>query len=244
VSRRASTAWSDDWLRHAAAARRDLWRGVEAQHRAATMRLVDDLHEQQVLEQILEESKPPLAPGPAGQHFLLSTPFRYTSPYPSRFRRPGEPGVWYGCDEPQTVCAELAYWRWKFLTDSEGLHDAALVTEHTFFQARFKGLELDLTAAPMNALRGSWRDGSDYAACHRLADTVRTAVPPIAAIRYESARREHSACAAVFAPAALSLAAAYRQQTWTCKTTARLVLFTHDADALQFDAADWSAAAA
>jgi hypothetical protein len=229
-------------VRIAAAGGRDLWRGVEAQHRAATMRLVDDLHEQQLLEQILEESKPPLAPGSAGRHYLLATPFRYTSPYPSRFRRPGEPGVWYGCDEPQTVCAELAYWRWKFLTDSEGLQGAALVTEHTFFQARFKGLELDLTAAPMNALRGSWRDGSDYAACHRLADTVRSAVPPIAAIRYESARREHSGCAAVFTPAALSLAAAYRQQTWTCKTTARLVLFTHDADAFQFDAASWTAA--
>lgn len=237
----AARSWSDEWLQLARAARRDLWRGVEAQHRVATMRLVDDLQEQQLLEQILEESKPPLAPGSAGQHFLVATPFRYASPFPSRFRRAGEPGVWYGSDEVQTVCAELAYWRWKFLTDSDGLRAAALVTEHTFFQARFKGLELDLTAPPLNALRDQWRDAGDYGACHRLTDKVRSSTPAIAAIRYESARREHGSCAAVFTPAALTITASHRQQRWTCKTTAKLVLFTHDADAFQFDATGWRA---
>ena len=205
------------------------------------MRLVDDLQEQQLLEQILEESKPPLAPQTEKQHYLIATPFRYTSPYPSRFRRAGEPGVWYGCDEPQTVCAELAYWRWKFLVDSEGLRDAALLTEHTFFQARFKGLELDLMAPPMNALRELWRRSSDYGECQRLAAKVRTSAPPIAAVRYESARREHSGCAAVFAPASLSLAPAFRQQNWTCKVTAEMVLFMRDGEAFQFDAAGWQA---
>ncbi len=237
-------SWSDEWLGHAAAARRELWRGVESQHRVATMRLVDDLHEQHLLEQLLEESKPPLPPGAADLPFLVATPFRYTSPFASRFRRAVEPGIWYGCDEPQTVCAELAYWRWKFLNDSEGLRDAALLTEHTLFQARFKGRELDLTAPPLNALRSDWRDPHDYSACHRLAAKVRSSAPPIAAIRYESARREHSACAAVFEPHALSLPSAFRQQTWTCKTSAQLVLFTHDADAFQFDARTWQAAAA
>ena len=237
-------SWSDQWLDHAADRRRDVWRGVEAQHRVATMRLVDNLHEQQLLEQLLEESKPPLPPDAAGHTFLIATPFRYASPFASRFRRAVEPGIWYGCDEPQTVCAELAYWRWKFLSDSDGLQDAALVTEHTLFQARFKGRELDLTVPPANALRDSWRDPRDYSACHRLAATVRTSAPAIAAIRYESARREHSICAAVFTPRALSLPAAFRQQTWTCKTTAHLVLFTHDLEAFQFDAQAWKANAA
>jgi hypothetical protein len=44
----------------------DLWRVVEAQHRAATMRLVDTLEEQALLEELIEEAKPPLPPEAAG----------------------------------------------------------------------------------------------------------------------------------------------------------------------------------
>ena len=56
------------------------WRGVEAQHIIATLRLVDSPAEQQALEQWLEESKPPLPPDVAPrQHYLLTTPFRYRS---------------------------------------------------------------------------------------------------------------------------------------------------------------------
>ena len=62
------------------------WRAVEAQHVVATMRLVDSLHEQALLEQILEASKPSLARGHKVLHYLLTAPFRYTSPSPSRFR--------------------------------------------------------------------------------------------------------------------------------------------------------------
>ncbi|HEY1229585.1 MAG TPA: RES domain-containing protein, partial [Ramlibacter sp.] len=54
--------WPRKWLAGAASAKRDLWRGVEAQHRVATMRLVDTLREQDLLEQLLEQSKPPLPP--------------------------------------------------------------------------------------------------------------------------------------------------------------------------------------
>ena len=230
-----SRQWSDDWLAKAAPARRDLWRGVEAQHQVATMRLVDSLQEQQLLEQVLEESKPPLPPAAAGLHYLVATPFRYTSPHASRFRPAGEPGIWYGSDEPQTVCAEIAWWRWKNLSDSEGLLDEPVVTEHTFFQARFKGLELDLTAAPWNALRSTWRDPADYSECHRLTGRVRAAKPAIEAIRYESARREHGTCAAVLAPRALSLLALHRQQTWICKTMAQRVMLTHEGETYQFE---------
>ena len=67
--------WQPQWLRQAAETRRDLWRGVEAQHRVATMRLVDDLQEQELLESLLEASKPPLPMGAGATHYLLFTPF-------------------------------------------------------------------------------------------------------------------------------------------------------------------------
>lgn len=228
-------AWDAAWLDEATDARRLLWRGVEAQHRVATMRLVDSLAEQELLEQLLEASKPPLPPEATKLQYLLATPFRYASPWPSRFRRPEHPGAWYGADNVLTVAAELAHWRWRFFMDSDGLREGQLVTEHTFFQARFVGLELDLTASPWSRHRDAWRDPEDYAACHALADAARQRAPAIAAIRYESARREGGLCQAVFEPGSLSLPSPRRQQTWACKTTRRIVMFTHDEDSIEFE---------
>lgn len=227
--------FSRAWLDAVAVTKRELWRGVEAQHRVATMRLVDDLEEQALLEQLLEDSKPPLAPDAAGTHYLLATPFRYVPEWPSRFRRAHEPGAWYGADEPATVAAEIAHWRWKFFMDSEGWRDGQLVTEHTFFQARFAGSELDLTAPPMSRHRTSWRHPDDYAPCQELALRLRSRDPPVQAIRYESARREGGVCEVVFDVRTLGLARNHPQQTWICKVTARRVLLSHDAQSLQFE---------
>lgn len=234
--------WKAAWLEQARAHKRVLWRAVEAQHRVATMRLVDDLDEQHLLEQLLEASKPPLPPdakaaaGAAGTHYLLFTPFRYTSPWPSRFRRPNEPGAWYGADAPATVAAEIAYWRWRFFTDSDGLAQAQVITELTFFQARFAGLELDITAPPWDTQRAAWRS-DDYAHCHALADRVRSLTPPVQAIRYESARRDGGLCEVVFDLQALALPHPHLQQTWTCKTTRHRVLMSREGQSLQFDMA-------
>lgn len=224
--RNGATGWDRAWLDTARPARRTPWRGVEAQHRVATMRLVDSLEEQEILERLLEASKPPPPEAARGSHYLVFTPFRYTSPHASRFRRANAPGVWYGADDPSTVCAELAWWRWRFLRDSEGLRESCVITEHTLFQAVFAGRELDLTRPPWNALRAHWRDPSDYTACHGLADAVRAAREPIDSIRYESARRGGGLCAAVLRPQALSVAARHAQQTWICKTGPRGALFT------------------
>jgi hypothetical protein len=229
--------WRREWLAQVRPRERALWRGVEAQHRVATMRLVDDLDEQLLLEQLLEESKPKLPPGAAGAHYLLFTPFRYVSPWPSRFRRPDEPGAWYGADEPATVAAEIAWWRWRFFMDSDGLREAQVLTELTFFQARFAGSELDLTQPPWSEHRAAWRDPDDYSQCHALAGAVRALQPPAQAIRYESARSEGGICQVVFDVQALAMPNPGLQQTWTCKTTKDRVLLSHDAQRLQFDMA-------
>ena len=98
------------------------WRAVEAQHRVATMSLVDSLAEQAQLEALLDASKPPIPAAALGLHWLLFTPFRYpTSRHGSRFRRPYDPGVFYAAYERSTACAELGYWRWRFLAESPAL---------------------------------------------------------------------------------------------------------------------------
>ncbi len=61
----SSTTWTPRAVAsRAARATTRLWRAVEAQHVASTLRLVDDLEEQRVLEEILDETKP-VVPTPA-----------------------------------------------------------------------------------------------------------------------------------------------------------------------------------
>jgi len=148
------------------------------------MKLVDSLAEQEELESILEASKPG-APAVARQHYLLSTPFRYPSPLPSRFRPAGALGVWYGAESVETACTELAYWRWRFLMDSEGLRDTELIAEFSLFRAKVNGSAVDLSIHPWDARRSDWTS-DDYSACLALAVEARRR--EVQWIRYWSAR--------------------------------------------------------
>jgi len=215
VTRGWKAAWFDTGVRIRAAA---LWRGVEAQHVVATMRLVDNLEEQRVLEELLEASKPFVPPDVRGKHYLIFTPFRYRSPIASRFRRASDPGVWYGAEELKTACAEVAYWKWRFLMDSDALADQALHTEHSFFEAKVRGRCADLTASPWKAAAQSWRHRTDYSACQELADEARKR--DVAWVRYAAVRVAEGVGGAVLRPDSLSLTEPFAQQTWACKTTA------------------------
>ena len=50
---------------------RNIWRVVEAQHRASTMRITDTLEEQAILESLIEEVKPLVPPECRDLHYLL-----------------------------------------------------------------------------------------------------------------------------------------------------------------------------
>src|SRR5690348_11205267 len=82
------------------------WRAVEGQDLVATMRLVDTIEEQDLLEQILEEGKPPAPVGLSRLHYLIATPFRYPpQQHGSRFRAPADPGVFYAAESIRAACA-------------------------------------------------------------------------------------------------------------------------------------------
>mgnify|MGYP001275827799 CR=1 FL=1 len=154
-----------------------LWRAVEAQHVVATMALVDTLEEQAQLERLIEESKPPLPAGATGLHYLLFTPFRYPPPGSgSRFRRPGDPGVFYGAEAVRTACAEVGYWRWRFLRDSPGL-ERIDPKPQTVFRAAVASPAIDLRKPPYLRRRRQWTDPNDYQACQALAARVDAAGP-------------------------------------------------------------------
>lgn len=209
------------------------WRAVEAQHVVATMRLVDTLDEQAVLEQLLESSKPKLPGGRnsasgAGKHVLLTTPFRYRPRHGSRFRPAGAAGVWYGAGTVRTACAEVAYWRWRFLMDSQGLQGTDLLTEHTVFPARIDGLAIDLRQDPWRRHRAAWTDPLDYRATQALARAARG--QGVQWLRYESVRDAGGDCGVVFDVAALDGIDLGRQQTWHCRATRAAVRMVHGED--------------
>jgi hypothetical protein len=236
VSRAWKPGWFDSGVRVRAAT---LWRGVEAQHVVSTMRLVDSLEEQRLLEELLEASKPPLPPAARGRHYLIFTPFRYRSPMATRFRRALDPGVWYGAEALATACGEVAYWKWRFLTDSDALAHQALHTEHTFFQAKVRGRCADLGAPPWKAAAQAWRHKTDYSGCQDLADEARRR--ELAWIRYGAVRVAGGVCGAVLRPDALSLADNFEQQTWACKTSKGGAYFRRAGglERYEFSAAEW-----
>ena len=230
--------WSPDWLQSSVRQLTEpaVWRGVETQYASSSLQLVDSHAEHDVLELLLEGSKPPLPPAAKGKHFLLFTPFRYTPAHDSRFRAGGHLGIWYGARELEGACAEVGYWRMRFILDSAGLVQRKITTHHTFFQARVAGSCIDLMAPPWDAFAHAWKDSTDYAQTHRVANAAEAA--GVQVIQYESVRAPGCACFAVFTPAALSEPRGgldRSRQTWTCTATHDRVLMAQDGGPGRFE---------
>ena len=130
------------------------WRMVEAQHRVSTLKLVDTLDEQALLEDLLEESKPVLPPECAGLDYLLATPFRYGAVYPygSRFRRAGRTlGVYYAALSVETALAEMAFYRLLFFAESPATPLPGNAADYTAFSAAVATeRSIDLTRPPLD----------------------------------------------------------------------------------------------
>jgi hypothetical protein len=225
----SSASWNPDWVHEFSA---DLhmpaFRMVETQYVAATMRLVDSADEQLMLEDLLEASKPPLPPQAKGLHYLLAAPFRYVPQTGSRFRAVNSPGIWYGADDAYCACAEIAYWRQRFLLDSVGLMKQTLVTDLSMYEASVQGRTLDLLSHPWVLAQTLWMHPSDYAETQKLATLVRDSLSGVTWIRYASVRASDHVCAAVFDPRSLTMVTAEgRYETWHCHTTADKVTLSN-----------------
>jgi hypothetical protein len=195
-----------------------LWRCVEAQHQIATLPLVDTLEEQVELERLLESSKPPAPRAARKLHWLLATPFRYPpSPHGSRFRSAHDPGVFYGADEVRTACAEISYWRWRFLSDSPAMKSID-ARPQTVFSTRIKALSADLTSTPYIRDAHVWRRPHDYAGTQAFARVAREA--GLQALRYRSVRDPlPGMCTALLEPSAFAQTTPLEAQSWSLTVT-------------------------
>lgn len=201
-----------------------VWRLVEAQHRVSTLKLVDTLEEQALLEDLLEESKPMLPPECAGLDYLLATPFRYGAVYPhgSRFRRAGRtPGVFYAAEAVTTALAEMAFYRLLFYAESPQTPYPANAADFTAFSASVAtGAALDLTRSPLDRDHARWTDPTDYAACQALSDAARDA--GIEVVRYVSVRDPGGgANVALLSATAFAAPKPQERQTWHIRLSGR-----------------------
>ena len=214
------------------------WRVVEAQHRVSTLKLVDDLAEQELLEGILEDTKPPMPAECRHLDYLLATPFRYR-PYPhgSRFRRAGlTPGVWYGAESPETAVAEITFYRFLFYAESPETPFPDRFADYTGFAAALASEAcLDLTQGAFAADADRWTHLTDDASCQDLAESARAISTEI--IRYVSVRDPSGgANLAVLHARVFQEPAPVERQSWRlriCRTGA-VAICDHPRAAIEF----------
>jgi hypothetical protein len=213
---------------------------VEVQHTASTMKVVDNAEEQDLLETLLESSKPAQPANALTLDYLLAAPFRY---YPwrggSRFRTTTDPGVFYGAESVRTASAELGYWRWKFLKDAVELEKLEPVA-HTAFSADVSTQSIDLRRTPFSADAAKWLHPTDYSGTQAIARTGREG--HVGGIQYQSVHDPNPAwCMALLTPQAFAKPKPNPiMQTWWLAVYPDSVSWRHDNESMTFTAAAWS----
>ncbi|HVZ86858.1 MAG TPA: RES family NAD+ phosphorylase [Polyangia bacterium] len=198
------------------------WRVVEAQHRVSTRWLVDTLEEQALLEEIVDEVKPPRPPDRRFDelHFLLFTPFRYPPlKHGSRFGTAHEPALWYGARELETGLAEKAYYQLVFVAGTTAVLENLNCLWSAFRAKIATARGVDLTAAPFARFETAISSPTSYAATQALGAGMRAA--GVEACLFRSARcPKHGTAVALFQPAFASPHPLGAAQTWRCVVTA------------------------
>ncbi|MEZ5964895.1 MAG: RES family NAD+ phosphorylase [Planctomycetota bacterium] len=201
------------------------FRIVEAQHRVATLKLVDTAAEHELLEDLIEQSKPErVHTDLRGLHYLLATPFRYPPlRHGSRYGRRDERGLFYGSETVPVALAEAAYYRLLFLAGTAAPIEHT-VSEHTVFSVAITTERgVDLTAGRFRLQRAVLASPVDYGATQALGSSMRTL--GVEAFRSPSARARGGVNLGVFSPSVFGSRQPRGLQTWHCTTTRQRVVF-------------------
>ena len=204
-----------------------LRRIVENQEQKVTVPLVDNLAEHEVLEELLEDSKPDGAQDALARFdYLLRTPWRYPPlPWGSRFGRRFEPSLFYGAQNDSALFAEAAYYRLVFLEGMQTPFRERVISQHTIFEARYQTEDgCDLCQPPFAKHEAVLRDKARYLPCQELGSELRAR--GTAAIKYYSARSlEQDSCIALFSPVALKSRKHLNPRAGICETSVEGVSF-------------------
>lgn len=204
----------------------DPWRVVEDQHLLSARDLVDSSEEHEMLEALIEESKPLID---KGKNYLLFTPFRYPPlKYGSRFGRTFESSLWYGSLELKTAFTEVAYYRLKFLDDT--FADLGNIEiSMTAFTAHLQTLMgVDLTQKPFTSYTQEISNKNSYDSSQFLGASMRE--DSIEAFLYFSARTDTDCTnVGVYKPSVFQRKQGREinsYQNWKCYANKNLIEFT------------------
>lgn len=200
----------------------EAWRVVEGQHVVSTRKLVDDVEEQEILEELIDRTKTAPPRAAADLHYLLFTPFRYPPlRHGSRFGTRAERGIWYGSLDRRTAFAERAYYKILFLEGCAVDLSPVFTHESAFRAAVETDRFVDLAAPPFSAHEAAISSATTYAYSQPLGRAMRGA--SVAAATFVSARdRARGLNVALFEPA-FGRSLPTPPETWTC-TASRVVV--------------------
>lgn len=204
-----------------------LMRLVESQQHIATLSYVDTLEEQALLEQLLEDAKPPYQEDVDDFHYLLKTPFRYPPlQWGSRFGQVFEPSLFYAGLTLNTVLAESAYYRLVFWHSMTALPSESFIrTEHTLFSVPYRSARgIQLHQPPFSTYESRLTSKQDYLATQELGSDMRRC--GVEAFEYISARDpQKGQCIGLFSPAAFKQRQPSETSQWLCELSNQSVVF-------------------
>lgn len=207
--------------------RDDVWRVVESQEYAATLSVVDDHAEQELLEQLLDDIKPPYREGTEGMHYLLKTAFRYPPlKWGSRFGTCLMPSYFYASEAAGTALCECAYYRFLFLQDMVSPYLEPVRSEYSVFKVLLSsGACLDLTKPKFKSMHAQLSDPASYAYSQQVGQWA-DEQGKVEIIRFSSARAPSGINVAVAKPAVIRSRKPSVQQRWLCLTKPDSVSFS------------------
>ena len=204
------------------------YRVTEAQESGALLRLVDSAQEHDVLEQLIERSRPRLLP----QYHRLARPLADTlrfsaPPGGSRFGGPADRNPLYGARSIETALADAARRRINFLSGMQTPVCSEIVTSHLSFGFDIlSDRGLDLTLPTLCQTTPDEPSALQFARDQQLGKEMRD--NKIDAFMFPSA---HPSCryqssVGVLDPCAL-IGTIVEPSTWVCRASTRSVLFVH-----------------
>ena len=206
----------------------EAWRMVESQHISSSRDLVESREEHDILESLLENSKPQIE---NNKHYLIFTPFRYPPlRYGSRFGNTFEPSLWYGSINLYTALAEVAYYRLKFFDDTFANLEYIEISM-TAFKANIQTENgIELTEQPFETYQDKISNKTSYAYSQELGTEMREA--KIEAFIFTSARdRKAGKNVAAFTPKVFKMKDKQyisNMQNWRCIANKNVIEFTRD----------------
>lgn len=199
------------------------FRVVEIQTRKAILKLVD-ADEAEILDVLLEVSKPPVPHVAEELDVLAYTPFRYPPlRHGSRFGVPTERGIWYGSEILKTAFCESAYYKFRFFEESPALRkEGSIVYDLTSFQAQISSKKgIDLCSPAFRKMRKKISSPLTYRHSQTIGKNFRSQGVEVLKFFSSRATESHVRNFAVFAPTAISKPSSLSH--WICRWEADVI---------------------